>query len=205
MAKADTNHTITRRSILGAATVAAVAQPFAISIAGAVPPEASGPNAQILALETEIHRLFDEAAQINLERVDPFSYEFEKLAGKWHRSRSEADLQAMRRFGEETGRDAAIDDADKFYDRADVLIRSMWAMPAQTNAGRAAKVRVFFEHVAGDFFKGQEPDLDWDAMLGRKLLLEYAGMNEADAVMLTGAGIIEFDTDSPHVTLTSGA
>ena len=65
-------------------------------------------------------------------------------------------MHADSQFGVDSGRDAAIDEADQYYNEASRFIGTMWAMPAQTNAGRAAKLRVFFKHVAPDHFKGPD-------------------------------------------------
>jgi hypothetical protein len=142
-------------------------------------------DAKLLELEIEIDRLFKAGRKINRERVDPHSKEFKKLVDAWHMTRSKADTKAMCRFAKKSGRDAAIRDADKLYAQADKLIRQLWALPPASSAGRAAKVRVFFKWVALDHFNGPDADLDWDNSLARQLLLEYAGLSEAEAVKLT--------------------
>lgn len=176
---------LSRRTLVASAAAAAVP-------ATAVPvlnttEAASGPDTPLFALETRIDQLHDEANRIYVERVDPIEEKFENLMSIWQQSRSKAAQAAMLRFGKESGRDAAIDEADQYEEKALRVINAMWAIPAQTNAGRAAKLRVFFKHVAGDRFSGPVLDLDWDNDLARKLLLEYAGMSEAEAVTLTSA------------------
>jgi hypothetical protein len=143
---------------------------------------ASKPDAQLLAWEAEIDGLYEAAHQITRERVDPHNEEFIKLAGSYQ---APVRAEALRRFDKKSGRSAAIAEADKFLDKADKLTRKMWALPATSSAGRVAKARVFFKHIALEHFHGPDSELDWDMSLARQLLLEYAGLTEADAVKLT--------------------
>jgi hypothetical protein len=71
---------------------------------------------------------------------------------------------------------------DQLLGAAAQLIDVIWATPPTSNAGRAAKVRVFLTNIANSGLPGSDPDLDWDV---RRLVLEYAGMTEADAVKFT--------------------
>jgi hypothetical protein len=173
---------LSRRTLVAAAAVVpAGALPILKTAEGA-----SGSDAALLVLETTIGELHDEVGRINVERVDPTRDEFENFFKLWlESSYSQAAEQAMLRFGKESGRDDAIADTDLVFEKVNRLIEAMWTMPAQTNAGRAAKLRVFFKHIALDHFKGPDSELDWDNSLARRLLLEYAGMSEDDAVRLT--------------------
>ena len=74
---------------------------------------------------------------------------------------------------------------DQLLGAAAQLIDVIWATPPTSNAGRAAKVRVFLTNIANSGLPGSNPDLDWDVSLCRRLVLEYAGMTEADAVKFT--------------------
>lgn len=53
----------------------------------------------------------------------------------------------------------------------------MAAIPATTNAGRAAKVRAFVAHVAGSKWRGPADELDWEILWARTLLGEFADMS----------------------------
>ena len=93
---------------------------------------------------------------------------------------SDSELLALeRRIG------MLVDKSDIFPRKAEELITRMWRIIAHSDAGRAAKVRVFMRHVAGNDFIGPIPrDLDWDIRLYRELLLDLAGMTEADLAAL---------------------
>ena len=56
----------------------------------------------------------------------------------------------------------------------------MTAIPAATQAGRAAKVRALLAHVCTSKWRGPTSDLDWDTEQARALLGEFAGMTEEE-------------------------
>jgi hypothetical protein len=56
----------------------------------------------------------------------------------------------------------------------------MMALPAHTQAGRAAKVRTLLLYAAGDDWRGPSRDLDWEIGAARRLLGEFAGMSEEE-------------------------
>jgi hypothetical protein len=51
------------------------------------------------------------------------------------------------------------------------------AIPATTQAGRAAKVRGLLVHALGSGLRGDASDPDWSHEQGRALLGEFAGMS----------------------------
>jgi hypothetical protein len=61
--------------------------------------------------------------------------------------------------------------------RTDRLFARMMAIPATTQAGRAAKVRALLVHVMGKDWRGPGEPLDWPCEQARALLGEFAGMN----------------------------
>jgi len=189
MAQATETNTTSRRQFLRTATAgAAVVQPLGVSLACATPiASAPGddPDAEILDLETEIHRQYAAAQVISHEGTAPLRDEFTRLLNKVANGLPSA-REELKIFGEQSGWNRAIADADVFFNRADDLIHVMWSKTAKTNAGRAAKCRIFLLHVVDDSeWLGPDSDLDWDISLGRRLMFELAGMSAADIALLS--------------------
>jgi hypothetical protein len=136
-------------------------------------------DAPLFALEAEIDRLGEAYAEIYRTRVEPHGERFDQLLNLPAESH-EQYWGRLKAFDEETGRAKAITDADEVWNDAAKLIEQMWARPATTIEGRAAKVRVFLNHAAinGDWFE-RECD-EWDLGMARRLLLDLAGMAETD-------------------------
>ena len=61
--------------------------------------------------------------------------------------------------------------------RANRLLERIVALPAQTQTGRAAKVRTLLSFALGPDWRGAEQDLDYDIALARAVLGEFAGMS----------------------------
>jgi hypothetical protein len=125
------------------------------------------------AVTADFRRLEIERADILRARVKPFDAEFERVA-------TSRDSAAAFAFSEQCGREAAMDEQDELFARAEELYERMRAIPALTQAGRAAKVRALIAHVHAldDTWKGRSDDLDWGKGLTRALLGELAGMSE---------------------------
>jgi hypothetical protein len=152
-----------RRSALGAlAGAAALAFPAAAA--------AAEDDTEILALATEIQRLEDVRADIHVKRFMPLDYEFGALV--------KVDWKTAVDFSETSGREAAIKEMDVILSQIDHLLDRMRTLPALTQAGRAAKVRVILGCALGEEWRGRGRDLDWDKDHARALLGEFAGMNE---------------------------
>jgi hypothetical protein len=136
-------------------------------------------DAPLFALEAEIGRLGEAYNEIYRTRVEPHDEGFSKLFNLPAESREER-FARLEDFDEGTGRAKGIIDADVVWDDTVKLIEQMWARPATTIEGRAAKVRVFLNHAAidGDWWE-RECD-EWDRGMARRLLLDLAGMTEAD-------------------------
>jgi hypothetical protein len=162
--------TTNRRAVLGvvlaAGAAAATALPVTVANAGATA------DAEILALEAEIRRLGTAAREIYAKRVWPFEDEFRALAA--------IDIEAAFAFSRRIGREKAASEGSALDEQAGPLLARMLALPAQTQAGRAAKVRTFLWYVAGDDWRGPSRDLDWEIETARKLLGEFASMSEEE-------------------------
>jgi hypothetical protein len=173
----------TRRAALAAmASVPALALPSAIASAASP----TGDDAEIIALAAEIQRLCALGKEIYAKGVDPFQETFQNLI--------DDALPAMRRdpaawrehsakawaYSRDSGRDAAIDEQAALDEQADRLWARMMAIPAATQAGRAAKVRALLVHVCTKDWHGPARDLDWDIEQARALLGEFAGMSEEE-------------------------
>jgi hypothetical protein len=125
--------TTNRRAILRGILAGSVAAATALPATGAN--AAEGADSEILALEAEIRRLGDAAEEIYATRVWPFDDVFFDLAG--------VDLEAAFAFSRDSEREGAIKEGAAIHDRAGKLFDRMLALPAHTQAGRAAKVRTF--------------------------------------------------------------
>jgi hypothetical protein len=163
----------TRRSLISGAAMSAV------STAAIALPTLATPDAELLALEEAINARYAAANGIDEDVVAPLYEGFAAIYCDASLSSAERSACA-RKYDEETGRASAINAQDKIFSEADVLTRRMWSLKAETNVGRAAKVRVLIRHIMLGDWEGPDADLDWDIELCRKLLIEFAGMGEAD-------------------------
>jgi hypothetical protein len=68
---------------------------------------------------------------------------------------------------------------DPFHEQIGDLVRQMWTIPAITEAGRAAKVRVLLNTIAPTKWGDNDKDADWDIEMTRKLLIEFVGGESA--------------------------
>jgi hypothetical protein len=107
---------------------------------------------------------FDEA--LAARRSDPTDFE-ERWEKAWAYSR-------------ESGRDAAIKERNEIDSQADRVWKRIMAIPAATQAGRAAKVRALLMHVCANEWRGPASDLDWDKEQARALLGQFAGVTEEE-------------------------
>ena len=108
-------------------------------------------------------------------RVEPFDDEWHDLVL--------SDYAAASVFSDESGRESAVAECEHLINRGGQLFARMIALPAQTQAGRAAKVRTFLAFVANDDWRGPSRNLDWEIDAARKLLGEFAGMSEEELAM----------------------
>jgi hypothetical protein len=152
-----------RRAALGAiVSVPALALPTVAM--------AASDDSEILAIAAEIRVLDDRALAVQAERIDPFEEEFVELA--------KTDWKAACAFGDASGREAAVMEREGIDLKASRLFEQMLALPASTQAGRAAKVRTLLANIRD--WRGPGADLDWEIDMMRKLLGEYAGMSEEE-------------------------
>ena len=159
---------MTRRAALTAALAgAAVAT---VPAAGAI--AAEGADSEIRALGAAIGRLDTTTREIMATRVEPFDDEWHDLVL--------SDYAAASVFSDESGRESAVAECEHLINRGGQLFARMIALPAQTQAGRAAKVRTFLAFVANDDWRGPSRNLDWEIDAARKLLGEFAGMSEEE-------------------------
>jgi hypothetical protein len=162
-----------RRGALGAvfAAGAALAAPRAA--------HAAESDAELLALSDEILRRCAEAEQFQETRIMPHEDRFQDIirdeSKAWAVRRAEADALDV-----ETGRSGLIIEQQAFGEATDGLFRRLMAIPATTQAGRAAKVRALLAHVLGSDWQGPEKEIDWDKRTVRSLLGEFAGMRAAE-------------------------
>jgi hypothetical protein len=169
----------TRRAALGAlASASALALP-AVAVAAVAPPA----DAELIALAAEIERLCALGEEIYAKRVDPFQETFDSLIGEMiaaPRGDQAKHMDKAFAYSREVGRDAAIKERNDLDDESDRLWKQMMAIPAATQAGRAAKVRSLLMHACADEWRGPCADLDWDKDQARALLGQFAGMSEEE-------------------------
>ena len=71
----------------------------------------------------------------------------------------------------------ALGEIEEYEDETNMLFERMMAIPATTQAARAAKVRAFLVHVGCAPWRGPADPLDWEPKQARALLAEFAGMS----------------------------
>ena len=137
-------------------------------------------DAELLGLEAEIRRLHEEIIEIEETRVGPHEEAFNRiLHGGLLDSVTEESIDAAFEFSRKIGREAACAEIDAIQAKTDSLMAALFAKPARTIAGRAAKVRVVLEFI-NDQWRGPADDLDWPISVTRQLLGQFAGMSEAE-------------------------
>jgi hypothetical protein len=171
-----------RRAVLGAILAGAAGVVASVpAVASAVIPENA--DAELIALADEIPRIYALREEIHATRISPYDEKFAELMqdaaqaahsepGRW----KELSAPAWD-YSRETGRTAAGEESADLDEQADRVWRRMMAIPAATQVGRAAKVRVLLTHVC-DNCRGDASDLDWDIEQTRALLGEFAGLGE---------------------------
>jgi len=166
----------TRRDALGAlAGASALALP-AVAIAAVSP---AGDDSELIALAAEIQRLCAQGEEVYAKGIAPFN---ETVYGFVHSTSGspEAALDEAFAYSHKVGREAAIKERADIDEQADRLWTRMMAIPASTQAGRAAKVRALLTHVCSEW-RGPASDVDnWQIEQVRALLGEFAGMSEEE-------------------------
>ena len=169
---------IDRRAALGSLAAAAAAMLAAPRVAKAA--GAAEPDAEVIGLVAEIVRRAAKSERFQKTRIDdPFREEFEKIAHTPGRV-TRASLDKAFAYSREIGRDAAIEELHAFDEITDGLFNRLMAIPATTQAGRAAKVRALLVHVMLTEWRGPRDELDWEKEMMRALLGEFAGMSAAE-------------------------
>jgi hypothetical protein len=159
-----------RRAVLGAlASVSGLSIPFVIA-------PSNDPDAELLAVSAEVLRMSAMTSEFEAAHIEPFNEKFEYLI---HDDPREWDVRwaEAAAWGRKTGRDAAINKLGDMEREIDLVFRRMIGIPATTQAGRAAKVRIFLVHVGRSNWRGPGGPLDWDHEMARTLLGEFAGMS----------------------------
>jgi hypothetical protein len=166
----------TRRLFIAAGTAAAVCASIKRAAAS------TGDDDEIIALSTEILRLHEIVEDIGAKRVEPFEDEFQRLVHQGDRRLSrEQRFDAAFAFSQKSGRDKAIHDQNEINGKAVSLFERLTAIPATTQAGRAAKVRVLLVYVLGSEWRGTAAKIDdWAIEQARSLLGEFAGMSDEE-------------------------
>jgi hypothetical protein len=113
--------------------------------------------------EGESLRLFDEARALvgDVETEDQLRQRYERV-------------RAMPEWIEH-GR--LINLQDTHWDAAGELVDKMWALPAQTPAGKRSKLLVLLGHVLGEEWRHQDDheETTYDVVLARSLMIELVG------------------------------
>jgi hypothetical protein len=172
----------TRRAALTAlASVPALALP---AVAAATPNDAD--DAELITLAAEIDRLLALGEDIYAKGVDPSEETSQSLMKEAldARRRNQTDFderwEKAWAYSRESGREAAIKEQAQLASQADRLWARMMAIPASTQAGRAAKVRALLTHVCPSEWRGPTGPLDWEIQETRALLGQFAGMTEEE-------------------------
>ena len=143
-------------------------------------------DAELIALAAEIDRLCALDDEIYAKRLDPFHQNWQRLIDDALAVRGTDQTDFEERwekawaYSRESGREAGIDEATAVDEQADRVWKRMTAIPAATQAGRAAKVHALLAHVCISKWRGPKSDLDWDIEQARALLGEFAGMSEEE-------------------------
>jgi hypothetical protein len=162
---------LNRRAALGA-----LAGTGAMLVAPPVVLAASTDDAEITSLSAEILRRVDIAAEIQATRIDPLQDGFFAILDADPFNVEECARRAFH-YSRDCGRDAAIQEQMEIDQITDRLFLRLMAIPAETQAGRVAKVRALILHVMRNDWRGPAKELDWDAEMARALLGEFAGMS----------------------------
>ena len=138
-------------------------------------------------------RLTEQRESIAEARIKPYEEEFYRLLktpytenDRWIErvlgpSATKEGYKAAQAFSEAVGRDAAMEEAEALFLKADPLIAALIGTPAKTTAGRAAKVRVLLTCVyAKEEWRGPASELNWEIELTRQVLGEFAGLSEPE-------------------------
>jgi hypothetical protein len=160
----------------------AFAPALAIMPAVAMAKSSVGGDREILALSAEIQRIAAAADDISVQRALPFQEKFEDiLRGPDPLDHSTWDERsaAASAYSRETGHEDACYEADQLDGQAGDLFQEMMAIPATTQAGRAAKVRAFIVHT-GRSWRGDSDNLGYDHDMARTLLGDFAGMSAVE-------------------------
>jgi hypothetical protein len=165
-----TNH-LNRRAALGR-----IAAASAMLAAPAAALAATTDDSAIIALSAEILRRVEIASELRASRIEPFEDEFLDLMHADPFNGKECVARAFA-YSRECGREAATEELIAAEDVTDRLFRRLVAIPAKTQAGRAAKVRALLLHVMREDWRGPAKELDWDKETARALLGEFAGMS----------------------------
>jgi hypothetical protein len=140
------------------------------------------PTSELIALAAEIERLCALGEEIYAKGVDPFEETFQKLLEESLSAAGRGELGEWPAFvySREVGREAAIKERNELDKQAGLFRDQMMAIPAATQAGRAAKVRALLTHVCPEWC-GPADDLDdWQNEQVRALLGQFAGMTEEE-------------------------
>lgn len=134
------------------------------------------PDIDLHSAIEQITSLYDRINEISSSSIDPYDGAYvDLILAKRYAEANE--------FSKQTGHFAAGELVEELFLQADRLFEKLIATPAQTQAGRAAKVTALLRHVMqskDQNWRGPSDDLHWDVALCRALLAEYAGMTEEE-------------------------
>jgi hypothetical protein len=136
------------------------------------------PDAELIDLGREIHRLIAASADITEKRIAPFQEEFYTIRDRDADRLSQKErLAAALAYHRENGVEAAIAEEEKLFTQAVDLWERLLSARATTQAGRSAKVRAFLVLQSGDDWHGPDEEMEWDKSMARSLLGDFAGMS----------------------------
>jgi hypothetical protein len=193
---------INRRSIMNMMVSAA-----ALTATSAIcdPASAKGDDGEVLSLASEILRLNELAHQDDDEMV--------RLQSIWYnegiRLREEAEYsrdeqwEMVKAMPESAEHSRLVKKSDPYFESADRLMKRLWSLPAKTNKGKAAKVRVLFAYVLGEEWHRPDEEADPDIELTRQLLFELAGTSGAIETVATTPGAPDLFADNAESANTT--
>jgi hypothetical protein len=189
MAQANTDtSTTSRRRFLTVAAVASAVSASALA-AAAMPARSagSGPissldDSALVKLEEQIFEQYQGATAYDdeINRLHPIWVEegkrllHETLAGR-------STLTSDERWAVVGEMPECIECArlqklqGAFFDRMDMLVKQMFAMPAHTAEGRRAKVTVLLGCILGNDWRRVDAETDYHELMARRLLIELVG------------------------------
>ncbi|WP_063682810.1 hypothetical protein [Bradyrhizobium stylosanthis] len=174
-------HTTSRRSFLAGAAVAALAVTPVAAVAAA-----TADDAELLGLRDQIFEAWeaslahdDETALLPELRETEYNRLLaqERSSGRYISSYERHE--AVYAMPEVQRLDQLVALAEEHFERMAELVEQMWGIPATTEAGRSAKVQVLLSCIMD--WRQPDEEMDWSALMARRLLVDLVGGAEAES------------------------